>query len=162
MKNLDIHKNNQRLTRNKRKSESMPSEVFTTLSTGRVSKQRLPLTPLKSVMNKRKRRADMSEDESSSDDDKQQDEDYDDKYVNRKLKQDGGAKRQLSRDESHEETNESKLNLSSVSHLLPAIQIPLDSSKSSEEFEFLVRLNRFMAERSMSFPKLWGLRDGEL
>lgn len=157
MKNKDLQKNSQRLTRNKLKSESVP-EVYTTLSTGRVSKQRLPLTPIKSAINKRKRKADVSEDESSSDDD-QQDEDYHEKYVNRKAKQESGAKRQHSRDD--EDGNDNKPNLASMHHL-PAIQIPLDSSKSPDELDFLIRLNTFMAERAQSYPKLiWGLRDGE-
>lgn len=138
----------------------MPSEVYTTLSTGRVSKQRMPLTPLKSITNKRKRKCDVSDDDSTSDDDNQQDEDYDDKYVNRKIKQEGGSKRQQSKDEAnHEDVGECK----SLPHMLPAIQIPLDSSKSSDELDFLIRLNTFMAERSLTYPKLvWGLRDGEL
>lgn len=162
MKNKDIQKNNQRLTRNKIKSESAQSEIYTTLSTGRVSKQRLPLTPLKSSTNKRKRKAEMSDDESSSDDDNQQDEDYDDKYVNRKLKQESGSKRQHSSKEdiTQDEGSDHKPN---SSHHFPAIQIPLDSSKSSEELDFLIRLNTFMAERAYADPKLiWGLRDGEL
>lgn len=162
MKSKDNQKNNQRLTRNKIKSESAQSEIYTTLSTGRVSKQRLPLTPLKSSTNKRKRKADVSEDESSSDDDNQQDEDYDDKYVNRKLKQESGSKRQNSSKEdiTQDEGSDHKAN---SSHHLPAIQIPLDSTKSSEEVDFLIRLNTFMAERAYADPKLiYGLRDGEL
>lgn len=153
-----MDKNNQRLTRNKRKSESVQSEIYTTLSTGRVSKQRLPLTPMKAVTNKRKRKADMSDDDSSSDDD-QEDEDYDDKYVNRKLKQENGSKRShSSRDDNlHDEG----VDLKSISHMLPTIQIPYDSSKSQEELDFLIRLNTFMSE-SLSYPKTaWGLRDGE-
>lgn len=104
----------------------------------------------------------MSEDdkESSSSDDNQQDEDYDDKYVNRKLKQESGSKRPHSSKEDfmHEDGIDHKSNLS---HLLPAIQIPLDSSKSSDELDFLIRLNRFMADRAYAYPKLiWGLQDG--
>lgn len=117
----------------------------------------MPLTPLKSVTNKRKRKCDVSDDDSTSDDDNQQDEDYDDKYVNRKIKQEGGSKRQQSKDEANHE------DIGELPHMLPAIQIPLDSSKSSDELDFLIRLNTFMAERSLTYPKLvWGLRDGEL
>lgn len=162
VKDKDILSNNRRLTRNKRKSESVHSEIYTTLSTGRVSKQRLPLSPLKSAGNKRKRRADESEDdaESSTDDDNQRDEDYDDKYVNRKLKQETGMKRKPSAKED-EDGRENKSALSML-NLSPALQIPLDSSKSPDELDFLIRLNTFMAERAQSYPKLvWGLRDGE-
>lgn len=158
MKNKDLLKGSQRLTRNKRKSDSINPEVYTTLSTGRVSKQRLPLTPIKSLTNKRKRKTDVSDDdaESSSDDD-QEDEDYDDKYVNRKMKQEGGNKRQNS---NSEEGNERSLQ--TISQLLPAIQMRLDSSKTPEEVDFLIRLNSFMAERAYAYPKIiWGLRDGK-
>lgn len=167
MKNKDIQRSKQRLTRNNRKSESASSEIYTTLSTGRVSKQRLPLTPLKSSTNKRKRKASISEEdelESSSSEDNQHDEDYDDKYVNRKLKQESGSKRTHSSKEDfmHEDGIDNKSNLS-LSHLMPTIQIPLDASKSSEEVDFLIRLNTFMAERAYAYPKLvWGLQDGEI
>jgi hypothetical protein len=150
----DHLKNSQRLTRNKRKSESVQPEVYTTLSTGRISKQRLPLTPLKSILaNKRKRKTDVSE-ESSSDDEDQQDEDYDEpgKRFNRKLKQESGAKRQ----------NYVKEESDYGSQLLQALQMPLDTSKSPEELDFLIRLNTFMAERASTYPKLvWELRDGK-
>lgn len=150
MKNKEGLKNNHRLTRNKQKSES--AEVYTTLSTGRVSKQRLPLTPIKSSTNKRKRKAGDSDDESSSDDDNQQDEDYDDKYVNRKMKQEGGTKRQSSR----EEDDSNKPNY----QFMPSLQIAAESTKSPDELDFLIRLNTFMIDRA--YPKLiWGLRDGE-
>lgn len=149
MKNKDILKGSQRLTRNKRKSDSVTPEVYTTLSTGRVSKQRLPLTPIKPSTNKRKLKTEVSDDdgEMSSDDDK--DEDYDDKYVNRKMKQEGGSKRQNSNSEDGIQ-------------LLPAIQMRLDSTKSPDEADFLIRLNSFMAERAYAYPKIiWGLRDGK-
>lgn len=124
------------------------------MSTGRVSKQRLPLTPIKSSINKRKRKAGESEDDSSSDDDNQQDEDYDDKYVNRKLKQESGTKRQSSK----EEDDPNKPNY----QLMPSLQIAADSTKSPDELDFLIRLNTFMADRAYAYPKLiWGLRDGE-
>lgn len=100
----------------------------------------------------------MSDEESSSDDD-QEDEDYDDKYVNRKLKQETGGKRQGS---SKEDDDDHKTSLQSLSHLFPAIQIPLDSSKSPEELDFLIRLNTYVAERSSYDTKhLHALRDGE-
>jgi hypothetical protein len=107
----------------------------------------LPLTPLKSTSgNKRKKRADASE-ESSSDNDERDDEDYDDKYINRKMKQGIGLKRQSSKEEVE---------------LLHALKMPIDSSKSPEELDFLIRLNTFMAERSSTYTKFaWELRDGE-
>lgn len=120
----------------------------------------MPLTPLKSVTNKRKRKCDVTDDDSSSDDDNQQDEDYDDKYANRKIKQEGDFKRQQTKDGAH---NHDGGDCRPSQLMQSAIQIPLDSSKSSEELEFLIRLNTFMSERSLSYPKLvWGLRDGEL
>lgn len=126
--------------------------MYTTLSTGRVSKQRLPLTPLKSTStNKRKRKTEVSE-ESSSDDD-QQDKDYDDKYINRRLKQEGGSKRH----------NPVKEECNYGSQLIQALQMPLDTSKSPEELDFLIRLNTFMAERASTYPKLvWELREGKI
>lgn len=157
MKNKDLLKGSQRLTRNKRKSDSVTPEVYTTLSTGRVSKQRLPLTPIKPTTNKRKRKTDLSDDAESSSDDDQEDEDYDDKYVNRKMKQEGGSKRQNSNSEDGNERS-----LQTISQLLPAIQMRLDSTKSPDEVDFLIRLNSFMAERAYAYPKIiWGLRDGE-
>jgi hypothetical protein len=116
----------------------------------------LPLTPIKSITNKRKRKADVSDDEdqdSSSDDDN--DEDYEEKYSNRKMKQESASKTKGGNN-VHEEMN------LSMSHYLQAMQIPMDSTKTPEEIDFLIRLNHFMAERSQSHPKLvWGLRDGE-
>lgn len=158
MKNKDLLKGSQRQTRNKRKSDSVTPEVYTTLSTGRVSKQRLPLTPIKSTTNKRKRKGDLSDDDAeSSPDDDQEDEDYDDKYVNRKLKQDGGSKRQNSNSEDGNERS-----AQTITQLLPAIQMRLDSSKSSEEVDFLIRLNSFMAERAYAYPKIiLGLKEGK-
>lgn len=151
MKNRDFLKNSHRLTRNKGKSESAQTEVYTTLSTGRVAKQRLPLTPLKSTLtNKRKRKTDAS-DESSSDDDQQDDEDYEDKYVNKKIKQETGFKRQNSSKEENDQVQ-----------LLQALKMPFDASKSPEELDFLIRLNTFMAERSSTYTKFaWELRDGK-
>lgn len=152
MRNNDFQKLGQRQTRNKGKSESTQAEVYTTLSTGRISKQRLPLTPLKSSSgNKRKRRADASDD-SSTDDDHRDDEDYDDKYINRKLKQEGGLKRQNSKDE-----------IDQGIQLLQALKMPFDASKSPEEIDFLIRLNTFMAERSSTYTKFsLELRDGKI
>lgn len=102
----------------------------------------------------------MEEDLDSTDDD-QQDEDYDEKYVSRKGKQDSGSKRykSSSKEENYEDDNRA---YSSISQHLPALQLPVDSNKSSEEIEFLLRLNAFMAERARSYPKLiWGLKDGK-
>lgn len=143
------------MTRNKRKSDSGQPEIYTTLSTGRVSKQRLPLTPLKSSTNKRKRKADVSDDdEQSSSDDDQEDEDYGEKQ-SRKSKQ--PLKRQSSSKDEDEDVKLSPHQLASL------MQIPSDSSKTPEEVDFLIRLNTFMAERAYAYPKLvWGLRDGEL
>lgn len=152
MRNNDFLKANHRLTRNKGKSESNQTEVYTTLS-GRVAKQRLPLSPLKSASgNKRKRKADAS-DESSTDDDQRDDEDYEEKYVNRKIKIESGLKRQ----------NSTKEEIDQGVQMLHLLKMPFDTSKSSEELDFLVRLNTFMAERSSTYSKFaWELRDGEL
>lgn len=109
------------------------------------------MTPLKSTStNKRKNKTEVS-DESSSEDDRQ-DEDYDgQKYVSRKLKQENSSKRQ----------NIVKDEIDCGSQLLQALHIPLDTSKSPEELDFLVRLNYFIAERASSYPKLAELRDGK-
>jgi hypothetical protein len=152
MRNNDFQKLGQRQTRNKRKSESTQTEVYTTLSTGRIAKQRLPLTPLKSISgNKRKRKTDASDD-SSTDEDQQDDEDYDDKYFIRKIKHESGLKRQNSKEENDQEVQ-----------LLQALKLPFDTSKSPEELDFLIRLNTFMAERSSTFSKFaWELKDGKM
>jgi hypothetical protein len=160
MKNKHIQKNSQRLTRNKLKSESGYSEIYTTLSTGRVSKQRLPLTPLKSATNKSKRKAEDSEDDDSSSDD-DRDEDYDAKYIKTKLKKESETFRQHSRDDgnSYDEGSDGK---SGLTQLVSTLQSPSEMTKNPEELDFLIRLNTFMAERSSAYPKLiWGLRDGK-
>lgn len=112
----------------------------------------MPLTPLKPTSgNKRKRKADAS-DESPSDDDQRDDEDYDDKYVNRKVKQETELKRQNSSKEENDQGMQ----------MLQALKMPFDTSKSPEELDFLIRLNTFIAERSSTFTKFaWELRDGE-
>lgn len=160
MKNSELLNNTQRLTRNKLKSESGCPDIYTTLSTGRVSKQRLPLTPIKSATNKKRRKAeDWEDDDSSTDDD--QDEDYDDKYIKSKLKKEVGGNRQLSKDGTNQDDDsDGKMGLTPN---YSALHIPMETTKTPEELEFLIRLNTFMAERSSAYPKLiWGLRDGEL
>lgn len=159
MKNKDLYQSNSRLTRNKTKSEATP-EMFTTLSTGRVSKQRLPLTPLKaSTTNKRKRKSGAMDDdaETSSDDD---DEDYEDKNSNKKVKQEKRNSKSSKGDNGNEDYNRP---FTSISQHLPMLQLPFETYKNPEEIDFLIRLNTFMAERSQSYPKLiWGLKDGNI
>jgi hypothetical protein len=122
-----------------------------------VSKQRLPLTPLKSASNKTKSRNDGSDDEESSTDN-DQDEDYNDKYIKSRLKKESESSKSQTR---HINTSEDNYDDKSVSPNYSTLKIPLEGTKSSEEVDFLVRLNTFMAERSSAYPKLiWGLRDG--
>lgn len=122
-----------------------------------MSKQRLPLTPLKSASNKAKRKNEGSDEEDSSTDN-DQDEDYNDKYIKSRLKKESGSNRSQMRHISNsEDGNDDKLGSLHFSNL----KIPLEGTKSSEEVDFLIRLNTFMAERSSAYPKLiWGLRDG--
>lgn len=172
------------MTRTKTKSESSTNKenqineklLYTTLSTGRVTKQRMQITPSKST-NTRKRAKNTSavsdeEDESSDDeDDNEEDEDYDDKYINRKLKQESGGngsgtKRQNSSNSGNEDKIKIEKDLPKAVSIPPLMsqQIPinLDIVRSIEEQEFMARLNKFMSERAYAYPKLiWSLRDGE-
>lgn len=102
----------------------------------------------------------MSDYGTSSDDD-QRDEDYDDKYVNRKLKESGSKRHSSKEDSTSENGNDGRYNPNV--QLLPAMRIPMDTSKSPEEMDFLLRFNTFMTERAYAYPKLvWNLRDGKL
>lgn len=172
---------NQRVTRTKTKSESSTNKenqineklLYTTLSTGRVTKQRMQITPSKSTNTRKRAKNAVSdeEDESSDDeDDNEEDEDYDDKYINRKLKQEsGGNSSGTKRQCSSNSGNEDKIKIEkdqpksvSISPMSQQIPINLDIIRSIEEQEFMARLNKFMSERAYAYPKLiWSLRDGE-
>lgn len=173
---------NQRVTRTKTKSESSTNKenqineklLYTTLSTGRVTKQRMQITPSKSTTTKKRAKNNAvsdEEDESSDDeDDNDEDEDYDDKYINRKLKQEsGGTGSGTKRQNSSNSGNEDKIKIEkdqpksvSISPISQQIPINLDIIRSIEEQEFMARLNKFMSERAYAYPKLiWSLRDGE-
>lgn len=170
------------MTRTKTKSESSTNKenqineklLYTTLSTGRVTKQRMQITPSKSTTTKKRAKNNAvsdEEDESSDDeDDNDEDEDYDDKYINRKLKQEsGGTGSGTKRQNSSNSGNEDKIKIEkdqpklvSISPMSQQIPINLDIIRSIEEQEFMARLNKFMSERAYAYPKLiWSLRDGE-
>ena len=174
---------NQRVTRTKTKSESSTNKenqineklLYTTLSTGRVTKQRMQITPSKSTNTRqlaKNNSAVSDEDDETSDDedDNEEDEDYDDKYINRKLKQEsGGNGSGTKRQNSSNSGNEDKVKIEKdqpksvpISPMSQQIPINLDIIRSIEEQEFMARLNKFMSERAYAYPKLiWSLRDGE-
>lgn len=159
--------------RAKTKSECSISEPkFTKLSTGRITKQRLQLTPDALKPNKSKQKhleIEYSEDDSESSDDDSDDDDYEDKYVERKMKYDGnlnGSKRRSSGEDTRiprdvKEQKELKAVYEEIKEEEPILSVT-PTIKDEVEREFLARLNQFMSERAYPCPKqFWmGLRDG--